>query len=84
LFLVNKTFAEAEQIKLNKAKFIAKEQEQLTAEAPLKFNRGLIYLITDRITFTQEQQCENLSTISSKTVTNTGFRGTTQTLTLKD
>jgi hypothetical protein len=52
LFLADKTFAEAEQIKLNKAKFIAKEQEQLTAEAPLKFNKSLIHLITDRITLT--------------------------------
>jgi hypothetical protein len=52
LFLADKTFAEAEQIELNKTKFIAKEREQLTAEAPLKFNGGLIYLITDRITLT--------------------------------
>jgi hypothetical protein len=52
LFLADETFAKAEKIELDKAKFIAKEQEQLTAEAPLKFNRGLIYLITDRITFT--------------------------------
>jgi hypothetical protein len=77
LFLADETFAEAKQIELDKAKFMAKEREQLTAEAPLKFNRGLIHLITDRITLTQERQCENLSTISSKTVTSTGSRGTT-------
>jgi hypothetical protein len=84
LFLADKTFAEAEQIELDKAKFIAKEQEQLTAEAPLKFNGGLIHLITDGITLTQERQCENLSIISSKTATSTGSRGTTRTLTPKD
>jgi hypothetical protein len=84
LFLADKTFAEAEQIKLDKAKFMAKEQEQLTAEVPLKFNRGLIHLITDKITLTQERQCKNLSTISSKTATSTSFRGTTWTLTPKN
>jgi hypothetical protein len=52
LFLADKTFVEAKQIKLDKTKFMAKKQEQLTAETPLKFNRGLIHLIIDRITFT--------------------------------
>jgi hypothetical protein len=52
LFLANKTFAKAKQIKLNKAKFIAKKQEQLTAKTPLKFNKGLIHLIIDKITLT--------------------------------
>jgi hypothetical protein len=52
LFLADETLAKAEQIELDKAKFIAKKQEQLTAKAPLKFNGGLIHLITDGITLT--------------------------------
>ena len=35
LFLVDKTFTEAEQNKLYKAKFIAKEYKQLTVDTPL-------------------------------------------------
>ena len=42
LFLADKTFAEVEQNKLYKAKFIAKEREQFTVNIPLKFNGGLI------------------------------------------
>jgi hypothetical protein len=52
LFLVDKTFAEIEQNKLHKAKFIAKEREQLTVNTPLKFNSGLIQLVLDEITLT--------------------------------
>ena len=55
LFLADKTFTKVEQNKLYKAKFIAKEREQLTVNTPLKFNSGLIQLIPDRITFTQKQ-----------------------------
>ena len=42
LFLADKTFAEAKQNKLYKAKFIAKERKQLIVNTPLKFNSGLI------------------------------------------
>ena len=42
LFLTDDAFAEAEQSELYKAKFMAKEREQLTANIPIKFNRGLI------------------------------------------
>ena len=42
LFLADKTFVEAEQNELYKAKFMAKEREQLTVNTPLKFNSGLI------------------------------------------
>jgi len=42
LFLADNTFIEAKQSELYKAKFIAKEREQLTANIPVKFNRGLI------------------------------------------
>ena len=52
LFMANEAFAEAEQTELDKAKFMAKEQEQLTAETLLKFNGGLIHLVTDGITLT--------------------------------
>jgi hypothetical protein len=41
---------EAEQNELHKAKFIAKEREQLTVDTPLRFNSGLIQLVLDGIT----------------------------------
>ena len=84
LFLADKTFAEAEQNELRKAKFMAKEREQLTVDTPLKFNGGLIQLVSDGITLTQERQCKNLSPISTKLATSTGSRGATRTLTPKD
>ena len=52
LFLADKTFAEAEQNELHKAKFMAKEREQLTVDTPLKFNGGLIQLALDGTTIT--------------------------------
>ena len=55
LLLADETFAEAEQNELHKAKFMAKEREQLTANTPLKFNGGLIQLVLDGITLTQER-----------------------------
>jgi hypothetical protein len=85
LLLADETFAEAEQNELHKAKFMAKEREQLTVNTPLKFNGGLIQLASDGITLTQERQCKNLSTISVKPATSTSNRGITRTLlTLKD
>jgi hypothetical protein len=84
LFLADDPFAEAEERELHKAKFLAKEREQLTAETPLRFNGGLIRLVPDGITLTQERQCENLSTIGTKSATSTGSRGVTRTLTPKD
>jgi hypothetical protein len=42
LFLVDKTFADTEENKLNKAKFMAKEQKRLTVTTPLKFNKAII------------------------------------------
>jgi hypothetical protein len=51
LFLANKTFADTKENKLYKAKFIAKEQERLIIATPLKFNRAIIQLVTDGITF---------------------------------
>jgi hypothetical protein len=52
LFLANKTFADTEENKLHKAKFIAKERERLTATTPLKFNGAIIQLVSDRIILT--------------------------------
>jgi hypothetical protein len=42
LFLADKTFADAEENELYKAKFMAKERERLTVAAPLKFNGAII------------------------------------------
>jgi hypothetical protein len=84
LFLADKTFADAEEDKLYKAKFMAKERERLTVAAPLKFNRAIIQLVADGITLTQEQQCANLSIIITKTAISTGSRGTTQALSPKE
>ena len=63
---------------------MAKEHKQLTVNTPLKFNSGLIQLVPDGITLTQERQCKNLSLISTKLATSTGSRGATCTLTPKD
>jgi hypothetical protein len=41
LFLTDETFTEAEHVELQKAQFIAKAREQLTAATPLKFNGGI-------------------------------------------
>jgi hypothetical protein len=54
LFLADETFAETEQNKLYKAKFMAKERKKLTVDIPLKFNSSLIQLVSDGITLTQE------------------------------
>ena len=85
--MADKTFAKAEQNKLHKAKFMAKEREQLIVNTPLKFNGSLIQLALDRttITLTQKQQCKNLSTISIKPAASTSSRGLTHaSLTPKD
>src|SRR5450432_4631128 len=47
LFLANKDFAIVEQEELDKAKFIAKEREELTVNTLIKFNGGLIKLLQD-------------------------------------
>jgi hypothetical protein len=86
LFLTDNTFADVEQVKLEKAKFIAKERELLTVNIPLKFNGGIIRLLPDgnRITLTQEQQYKNVKPITTKLATSTGSQGATKTLTPKD
>ena len=57
---------------------MAKECEQLTINTPLKFNGGLIQLVSNRITLMQERQCKNLSTITIKPTTSTSSRGVTR------
>ena len=52
LFLADKEFADTEQNELHRAKFMAKEREQLTVNTPLKFNGGLIQLASDGTTIT--------------------------------
>jgi hypothetical protein len=55
LFVANTQFAKQEQLQLQKAKFLAKEQEQLTTIYNLKFNSGIMHLKSNSsITLTQE------------------------------
>ena len=55
LFLADETFINTEQNELYKAKFMAKEWEQLTVDIPIKFNNGVIQLLANgSITLTQE------------------------------
>jgi hypothetical protein len=42
LFLADQTFADTKKAKLQNAKFMAKLYKQLTKQAPIKFNKGLI------------------------------------------
>jgi hypothetical protein len=43
-FLANKSFAKAKESELNKAKFLAKDKEQLTSLTLIKFNNSQIKL----------------------------------------
>jgi hypothetical protein len=47
LFLADEAFAQAEQVELEKAKFMAKEREQLTANTLIKFRESLAQLLRD-------------------------------------
>jgi hypothetical protein len=51
---VDKEFATTKQGKLYKAKYMAKEQEQLIAKNLIKFNSSIIKLLPDSITLMQE------------------------------
>jgi len=82
LFLANTSFADAEESKLRKAQFSAKECTVLTTTTPLKFNGSLIELHDDgSISLTQERQVQNLglvyrvlrSTLSSKRIVRKNF-----------
>jgi len=64
---------------------LAKERECLTIDHDLKFNGGIIHADTTGITLTQERQCKNLRTVSTKNTTTTSSRGTIrQDLSIKD
>ena len=80
LFLANQSFANLEQIELQKAKFLAKEREQLTLDHNLKFNGGIIQLEDNgtALTITQERQCQNLKTVSQGSASTTSTRGITR------
>jgi hypothetical protein len=66
LVAADELFACNEDKELKKAKFLAKEREQLTDTNPLKFNGGLISLVNGTIQLTQEHQCSNLKLVSTK------------------
>jgi hypothetical protein len=54
LFLGDQLFATAKELQLKNIRLMAKQQEKLTIETPLKFNSGYITLNTDGfITFNQ-------------------------------
>jgi hypothetical protein len=57
LFVRNECFAKKEQVKLEEAKFMAKERECLAYDYDLKFNSSIIYLEkgSGSITLTQER-----------------------------
>ena len=64
---------------------MAKEQEQLMTGKLIKFNGGIIGLLPNGITLTQEHQYKNLSIISIKSAASTSSRGAIcSLLTLKD
>jgi hypothetical protein len=76
LFLGDQTFAKAEETELKKAKFLAKEREQLTIENPIKFNGGQIKLSNNgTIELTQTHQCQNLKLVALKEVNITNSKG---------
>jgi hypothetical protein len=75
LFLGDQAFTKAEEVKLQDAKFTAKEREKLTLTTPIKFNGGQITLNIDgSIIFDQTRQCENLSLVNLKSVDITSSR----------
>jgi hypothetical protein len=76
LFLADPIFANAEEAELKKAKFLAKDREELTVDHPIKFNGGKITLQHNgQITLTQERQAQNLRTITDQPTDLTSSRG---------
>lgn len=84
LILADPKFADDEEKELHKAKFLSKEREKLTADAPLKFNGAVIRLAFDGLTLTQERQCANVNIISTTRAKSTGSRGSEKDLTPKE
>src|SRR6266536_1129472 len=78
LFLADLEFAYNEETQLQKAKFLAKDQEQLTTKYLIKFNRGQINLQEDNsIRLTQERQAQNLQLVLVQKIDLTSSRGDT-------
>jgi len=76
LFLADPEFANTEEVKLQKAKFLAKEREQLTTQHAIKFNGGQINLQDNSsIRLTQERQCQNLRLVATQSIDLTSSRG---------
>ena len=85
LFLADQTFADAKETKLQEAKFLAKLQEQLTEQTPIKFNGGLITQEGNLIKLTQERQAQNLRLVIVKpTDLTSSCRETCKTVNTKD
>ena len=85
LFVGDDAFAKKEQLRLQKAGFLAKERERLTFNNNLKFNGGVIHANDTSITLTQVRQCKNLKIVSNKNTTTTSSRSAVrQNLTIKD
>ena len=82
---MDQTFADAKETELWEAKFLAKPQEQLIEQTPVKFNRGLITQIGNLIKLTQERQAQNLWLIIAKPMDLTSsHRETRKTVNIKD
>ncbi|KAI0996027.1 hypothetical protein K3495_g12153, partial [Podosphaera aphanis] len=81
LFLANESFASDEELHLNKAKFLAKSRETLTAQNPLKFNGCSISftLSGSTVTLSQEQQCKPLILVTETNSRSTSSRGAIRT-----
>ena len=79
LLLADPEFAHAEETELQKAKFLAKDREQLTVQHPIKFNGGQITLtgtVTDcTISLTQERQAQSLKLVANHAIDLTSSRG---------
>jgi len=71
-------FADIENAKLHKAKFLAREHKTLGSQHSIKFLRGQISLIDNRVEFTQERQCQNLKLVTTRNTNPTNSRGETR------
>jgi len=78
LLLADKTFAEAEENKLQEAGFLSKNREVLTPASPIKFNGGLIEQEGNNINLTQERHCRNMGQVSPERTNLTSSRGITR------
>jgi hypothetical protein len=68
LFVANKAFIDQEQNQLQKAKFLAKDREMLSATTPLSFNGMIIKLVGKKISITQSKQAKNIKLLSLENI----------------